>query len=69
MLISIVLYKLEKCVVVVHYIFCVLSREKLYEVASNKWMMVNESVQQKIAQMASVAAWGLGMYIIIVRSY
>jgi len=35
-------------------------RGKLHDVAVEKWQIVDDSVKQNLARMASTAAWGLG---------
>ena len=37
-----------------------LCREHLHDLANERWPLVPESVQQKMASMAASAAWGLG---------
>ena len=45
------------------------SRDKLYEVSSEKWMLMRENVQQEMAQMSSAAAWGLGTQRLVCSGY
>ena len=35
-------------------------RGQLHNLACEKWTLVNDSLRQKMARMASAAAWGLG---------
>jgi len=45
-----------------------LFRGRLYDVAVEKWQIVDDDVKQNLARMASTAAWGLGAYIIAINN-
>ena len=38
-------------------------RGQLYEIASERWSIVDDETKQKMARMAAAAAWGLGTII------
>jgi len=38
----------------------VMCRGRLHDISVEKWQIVDDSVKQNMARMASTAAWGLG---------